>query len=107
GVGPILGEAVDGGDPAVAAAVVDDPEHTFGRGVGLDTHDLVDESAEWLDARGGLAAGEDLGPAAVPGRQIGQGTPALVFMFNPCGSFRAGRQRGGATMAGLNRGFLV
>jgi len=37
GVGPVLGEAVYGEGPAVTAAVVDDPEHPFGRGVGLDT----------------------------------------------------------------------
>ena len=45
---------------------------------------------------------------AIPGRQVGQGAPALVFMFNTVRLVeRAGRQRWMAAMAGLNRGFFV
>lgn len=91
GVGPVFSEAAHRGGSPMATAVVDDPEHAFGGGVGLDRHDLIDEAAEWLDACSGLAAAEDLGLAAIPGRQVRKGTSALVFMFNPCGSSGAGR----------------
>ena len=39
-------EAVDRGLATVAAAVVDDPEHPSGRGVGFCGHDLFDQPAE-------------------------------------------------------------
>ena len=41
--GELLGEPVDRGLAAVGGAVVDDPEHPVGGGVGLLGHDLFDE----------------------------------------------------------------
>jgi hypothetical protein len=40
---------------AVAAAVVDHPEHPAGRAVGLDGHDLFDQAAEILTSTRSLA----------------------------------------------------
>jgi TIR domain len=57
---------------AVGGAVVHDPEHPGGRGVGLAGHDLFDQSHERLDASGGRAVAEHAGAAGVVGGQVGQ-----------------------------------
>src|ERR1700686_5497636 len=60
-----------------------------------------------LKACCGFAAAKDLGLPAIPGRQVGQGTPALGFVFNPCGSPGVGRQCWVTALAGLDRGLVV
>jgi len=44
---------------------------------------LGDQPAERLDAGGGLAAAEQAGLVDIPGGQIGQRPPALVFVLDP------------------------
>ena len=46
---------------AMGAAVMHDPEHSRGRGVGLACHHLLDQATKRRDAGGGLAAGLDRG----------------------------------------------
>ncbi len=76
------GEPVAGGLAAVGGAVVHDPEHAFGRGVGLGGHHLGDECGEGVDACGVLAAAEDLGVVDVVGGEVGQCPAAVVVVVD-------------------------
>jgi hypothetical protein len=67
----------------MAGAVVDDPEHPRGRGVGLGGHDLGDQAPERGDAGRRLAAAEQAGLVHVPGRQVGERPAALVLVLDP------------------------
>ena len=75
--GKRFGEPVDGRLAAVGGAVVHDPEHPGGRGVGVAGHDLFDQSHERLDASRGRAVAEHAGAAGVVGGQVGQRAAAL------------------------------
>jgi len=68
---------------ARVVGVGETPVHPLGEGVGLGRHDLGDQPAERLDAGGGLAAAEQAGLVDIPGGQIGQRPPALVFVLDP------------------------
>src|SRR5512132_4482569 len=81
-VPPAAFQPVDRGLAAVGAAIVDDPEHPLGRGVGLGSHDLGDQPAEWVDARGGLHAAEQVGVVDIPGGQVRQRSTAVVFVLH-------------------------
>ena len=99
--------AVHGALAAVAAAVVHDPEHAAGRGVGLGGHDLFDESTEGFDPGGGFAAAEDAGVVDVPGSEVREGATAVVFVLDARISCGGGAEAGVAADAGLDRGLLV
>jgi hypothetical protein len=91
----------------MGATVVDHPEHSRGRGVGLACHHLLDQAAERRDAGGGLAAAEQPGAVHVPGHQVGQRAAALVLVLNPHGLGSGWRPGWVAAAASLDRGLLV
>src|SRR5579859_6609355 len=64
-VGPGAFEAINRCLTAVRAAVVDQPEHPLGRGVGLDGYMLREQPPERLDPRVGLCASEQAGSVHV------------------------------------------
>lgn len=70
-------------------------------------HDLFDQAVEGDNGAAGFATAVDLGSVDIPGSQIGPGSEATVLMLDLEGRVRAGRQRGVATLAGLNGGFLI
>ena len=87
-VRPAALEALDGCQPAVGGAVVDDPEDAARGGVGLLGHHLADEPVEGGDAAPWLRAAEHPGtpappPADVKRSQIGERALALVAVFDP------------------------
>src|SRR5215210_1058571 len=91
----------------VRGAVVHDPEHAIGGGVGLLSHHSLDQPAEGFDAVLGLATTEESGPMDIPGGQISQRTFALVAVLHPHGGVRSGWQGRVAAHAGLDGGLLV
>ncbi len=82
-VRPAALEPVDRLMAAVRGAVVDDPEHPLGGGVGLSHHHLVDEPVERFDAAPSLRAADQLGALDVPGAEIGERAAALVGVLDP------------------------
>jgi len=72
-------QSFDGLLAAMGAAVVDDPEHPAGRGVGLDAHDLLDEPPERLDAGASLVAAEHLRAMDIRWSEMLQRASALEF----------------------------
>ena len=91
----------------MGGAVVDDPEHAPGGGVGCAGHDLVDEPVEGVDAGGGLAAAEYLGAVHIPGGQVGQGAAAGVFVFDTRRAVWRRWRAGVLADAGLDGGLLI
>ena len=93
--------------PPVAGAVVNDPKDPMGLAVGILTHDLLDQAVEGDNGAAGFATAVDLGLVDIPGGQIGPGTKASILMLDLEGRVGPGRQRGVATLAGLDGGFLI
>jgi len=107
GVGIPLGQALVAGRAAMRGAVVTDPEYASGRTVGFLAHDLVDQPVETVDARGRLAATEDLGAVHVPGGYVSQCAAALVLEFHSAGASRLGGLARVNPSTHLNAGLLV
>jgi hypothetical protein len=100
-------EALEGSLPAMAGAVIHDPEHPARvavRGLG---HDLGDEAVKRLNAGGRLASSEDLCPVNIERGQAGPRSAADIFMFHPGRLMRTGRQSGVDSDSGLDAGFFV
>src|SRR5215212_233691 len=106
-VPPAAFQPVDRGLAAVGAAIVDDPKHSLGRGVGLGGHDLGDQPAERVDASGGLAAAEQVGVVDIPGGQIRQRSAAVVFVLDAHTARWACWPGRMAAAARLDLGFLI
>jgi MFS family permease len=106
-VPPAAFQPVDRGLAAVGAAIVDDPEHSLGRGVGLGSHDLGDQPAERVDARGGLHAAEQVGVVDIPGGQVRQRSAAVVFVLDAHTARRACWPGRMAAAARLDLGLLI
>src|SRR5262245_48656691 len=92
---------------AVCGAVVEDPAHPVGAGVGFDGHDLLDETTERGDAGARLAAAEDLAARWTSPGQVGQRAAAVVLVLDPHGAGPPGWQGAMAAAAGLYGGLLV
>lgn len=71
-------QALGGRLTAVGRAVVDDPEHALGAGVGFLAHDLGDEVQELFDAGARLGEAEHVGAVDLVGGQLGQDSAATV-----------------------------
>jgi hypothetical protein len=106
-VGPLVLESLLAGFAAMRGAIIDDPEHPWGRKVRGLTHDLVDEALEGDNAGRGFAPAVDLGAAYVPSGQVGPGATPFVLKFNAETSVRARLLRGVATLSSLDAGFFV
>src|SRR4029078_2439065 len=91
----------------MGGAVVDDPEHPLGRGVGLGGHHLVDESFERGDAGGVFAAAEHSAAVHVVGGQVGDGAASVVVVVDPDLACSARGRGGVAAAAGLDGGLFV
>ena len=75
-------EPRDGRVAAVRRAVVRDPEDAIRCGIWRLRHHLRHQPVERNDPGRRLAAAEDCGPVHVERRQIGEGPPACVFVFD-------------------------
>jgi hypothetical protein len=73
----------------------------------LFAHDLSDQTFEGSDAGLALVAAEQLGAMDIPGRDIGPGTGAAVFVLNVDRPPRLGRQGGMFAPARLEAGLLI
>ena len=104
---PLALQPIDGTLAAVAGAVVHDPEHPLSDCVGLDGHDLFDETAERGDAGGGLAAAHHLGPVHVIGGEVGERATPFVLVLDAHQPGPTGGQRRMAAAAGLDAGLLI
>jgi len=91
----------------VRGAVVDHPEHTLGRSVGLGSHHLFDQAAEGLDPGLLLDSAEEVGVVDVPGGQVGEGAAAAVVELDQGRAAGPGRERGVATTERLQLGLLI
>src|ERR1700745_2837590 len=78
---------------AVHGAIIDDPEHTFGRAIGLLVHDLSDQTIKGLDPVPGCAAAEDFSAPDVPGGEVDLGSLAFILVLDASGKGRGGRKR--------------
>src|SRR5438067_7065391 len=78
----------------VRGAVVDDPEDTAGRPVGLGSHDLLDQPAERVNPGLLLTPTRDAAAPNIPSGQVLQGASAFVLMLHAHGTSRPGRQGG-------------
>jgi hypothetical protein len=107
GVGPSRLHPLDRGSAGVRAAIVDDPEHTPRRRVGLFGHHLLDQPPERLDAGLGLDAIEQTRVMDVPGCQVGQRAAAAVLELDQRRTARRGRHRRVAAPERLQLGLLV
>jgi hypothetical protein len=89
-------EPLNTGFAGVAGAVVHDPEHALGRGVGLGGYDLLNEPAERLDPGLLLTATEQsaLGVMYVERGEVGKGAMALILELVEATASRAGRATG-------------
>lgn len=79
---PAFREALDRRSTTVRRAVVDDPEHALGRGIGLLPHHVRDQVPKGHDAAFRLAAAEESGASHVPGGQIDQCPGASILMLD-------------------------
>lgn len=105
--GPLAGEPVDGSLPPVDGAVVQNPEDSVGRGIGLGGHDPSHEGIEGLDRVPPDHLAEELGPVDVPGSLVGTGTVTPILVLDPHRPAR-GRRRGWMPAAAdLELGLLV
>src|SRR5215216_548497 len=106
-VGPLSLKALHRSLPSMRGAVVHDPEHAIGGGVGLPLHRLLDQRSEGFDDVLGLTSPEKLRTVNIPGGQVGQRPFALVLVFHPHGGVRCGWQGPMAAATGLDGGLLV
>ena len=81
-IGVLRGEPVDRGLSAMGGPVVDDPEDTLGRGVGLVAHHVMDQRGKRCDAGGGVTPSEHPPVADVVGRQIRQRPTASIVIVH-------------------------
>ena len=93
--------------PPVTGAVVNDPKDPMGMAVRILIHDLLDQAVEGDNGAAGFATAVDLGLVDIPGGQISPGTETSILMFDLEGRVGPRRQRGVATLAGLDGGFLI
>ena len=82
-------------------------EHTVSRAVRLFAHDLGDEAIERNNPGRALAAAEQLGAVDIPGRDIGAGTGAGIFMLHIDRPLRGRWKRGMFASPGLDAGLFV
>lgn len=106
-VGITLLQALNGSRAAVTGAVVNNPKDPTGMAVGVLIHDLLDQAVEGGNGASGFATAVDPGLVDIPGGQIGPGSEAPVLMLDLEGRVGPGRQRGMATLAGLDGGLLI
>src|SRR5262245_46631207 len=88
------------GGPTMRRAIVHNPKQSFARPIGFLSQHLCDQTAKGFNTGPRFTPAYYVSPADVPGGQILQGTPALVFVFDISRTVRRGRQRGMATTAG-------
>ena len=81
-VRPASLEPLDRGLPTVGGAVVNDPEHAAGGGVGLFGHHLPNEPVKRFDPALGLRAPEHAAAAHVPGSQVGERPATLIGVLD-------------------------
>ena len=91
----------------MTGAVVDNPKDPMGVTVRSLVHDVLDQAVEGGNGAAGFATAVDLGLVDIPGGQIGPGTEATVLMLDLERRVGPGRQRGVATLAGLDGGFFI
>ena len=103
-----VGEPGCCGPAAVGGAVVDDPEHPPGAGVGLAAHHLGDQGGERLDTGSRGAVTDHPCLVDVVGREVGQGAVPAVLGFDQHRlPSRTGWAAGMDPLTGLHAGFLV
>src|SRR5262245_3264999 len=88
-------------------AVVHDPKQPFTGPIWFLRPHLLDQPAKGCNTGRPFTPAHDVPPADIPGGQILQGPPALVFVLDIGRAARGWRQGGMATAAGLNAGLLV
>jgi hypothetical protein len=91
----------------MGTAVVDDPVHGPGRGIRLDGHHLLNETAERVDPVLGFDAVEQVGVVDVPAGELGERAVAFVLELDPGGLPRGGRPCRVAAAEGLQLRLLV
>jgi len=87
--------------------IINDPEDSIRRSIGLLAHHLFDKPVKRGDARLRLAPTDYPGSVNVPGSQIVQGASTLIFVFNVGRTTLGRRQRAVLANSGLNAGLLV
>jgi hypothetical protein len=100
-------EALDALLAAVIGAVVDDPEHARGGGVGLFGHDLVHEAVERGDPALGFAAAHDPSAPHVPCIEVAQRAHPLVLVLDELTATRCRRRARVDPRPGLDRGLGI
>src|SRR5215210_5372301 len=80
-IGPLSLKPVHRSLTPMRRAIVHDPEHPIGGGVGFLSHHLPDQPSEGFDAILGLTAPEEPRSMDIEGGQIGQRPFTLVFML--------------------------
>jgi hypothetical protein len=91
----------------VGRAVVHDPEHPAGAGIGFAGHHLLDQLAERVDSRCCGAAADHPGVVYVVAGQVGQGATTAVLELLTAHPTRRGWQVRVARVQGLELGFLL
>ena len=100
-------QSLDGPLAAVRGAVIDDPEDSLGRSIGLSPHDLVNQPAEGCDARFLLQATEQFRPMDVPSGEVSERAAPVVLMLDEHGMALARRPRWVAADTSLDGGLLI
>jgi hypothetical protein len=106
-VGPLSLKALHRSLTPMRGAVIHDPEHAIGGGVGLLFHHLLDQPPELFDAVLGLAMTEEFCPMDVPGGQVSQRSPSLVVVLYAHGALFARGLGRMAAISSLDGGLLV
>src|SRR4029453_4704100 len=88
-------------------AVVHNPKQPFTRPIRFLSQHLLDQPAKGFNASLRFTPAYYISPTHIPGRQILQGTTALVFVLDIGRAPRCGRQGRMAAAAGLDAGLLV
>src|SRR5713101_5038109 len=87
--------------------IINDPEDSIRRPIGLLAHHLFNKPVKGGDARLRLAPTDDPGSVNVPGSQIVQRASTLIFVFNVGRTTLGRRQRAVLATSRLNAGLLV
>ncbi len=106
-VWPISFESVGCPLTTMSGTIINDPEDTTSRPIGLLSHYLFNKPIKGCDASPGLAAADDDGTVNVPRGQIVQHPAAYVLVFNIGGTASRRWQYRVLPHAGLNPGLLV
>lgn len=95
------------GQAPVGGTVVDDPEYSAGLGIGWLGHDPINQLIKGLNPTTGPTLPKDPGVMNIHGRQIGDGSPPLILVFDLHGLAGLGWLAGMDASAGLDAGLFI